>query len=162
MSERCPFFDGLAGHTACMNAFLWSLCLSASLLLSAAFAWQDWKTRYFQKWWLAAGLLLVICGCVLYPISLMVRMGGALFGLLLIPLVMTDRLGSADVWFIAGMGWILGAYNLPLALSVSCTLGLLYGFLVKEALIPFISFLSVGYVMALLFICLGESFIICV
>ncbi|MBF0578877.1 hypothetical protein IM774_03545 [Erysipelotrichaceae bacterium RD49] len=121
----------------------------ASILFSLAILvfFQDYKTFYFSRRW--SVLLLGLAGLgMLQPIGFLTRLSAMSFGLVLIPFCQKDKIGSADVWAMLAMGFALGFERMLAVLLVGCLGALGYALWSGQKMIPFLSFLAYGFVIA--------------
>lgn len=133
--QNCPYGKALLAF-GCMAAFF-----------------QDLRTRYFAPAWLlvlAAGTVTALF--CLPELTLPERLCGLLPACLCLPALCLRQLGSADVWFIAAAGFVLGLQPVLWMIMEACLLGLagVWLFWKKEKLVPLISCLTVAFVTALL------------
>jgi len=78
---------------------------------------------------------------------------GALLGLfvfLLAFFVSNKKLGLADIWYSALAGMALGPLCWYAAISIACVLGIGYMFVSKRRQIPFIPFMTLGSIIAII------------
>lgn len=78
---------------------------------------------------------------------------GALLGLfvfLIAFFVSNKKLGLADVWYSALAGMALGPLRWYAAMSIACVLGIGYMFVSKRRQIPFIPFMTLGSIIAII------------
>jgi hypothetical protein len=119
---------------------------------------QDWKCQYFSKGWLVllCVCVLVLSGMPAFSVSFLERSLALSFCAFLSLFVKKEMLGSADVCFLAACGFCFGFEIFSFGLILSCFGALLYGFLSKEKCLPFISFLSLGFVQSILLVWCGR------
>lgn len=110
---------------------------------------QDLKTFYFSPWWLVVFGLAAGAG-FFQPLSMASRLGGMAFGLAGIAAYASGRMGSADVLALLAMGLYLGLERLLAALFVACITALGYAWASHTTMVPFLSFLAYGFILAML------------
>lgn len=83
------------------------------------------------------------------PLSMASRLGGMAFGLAGIAAYASGRMGSADVLALLAMGLYLGLERLLAALFVACITALGYAWASHTTMVPFLSFLAYGFILAM-------------
>jgi len=73
-----------------------------------------------------------------------------LFVFLLAFFVSNKKLGLADIWYSALAGMALGPLCWYAAISIACVLGIGYMFVSKRRQIPFIPFMTLGSIIAII------------
>lgn len=125
-------------------------CVIEALVIEALAVlvfFQDYKTFYFGRTWLV--LLLAIVGWGWSkPIGLVSRFLAMSFGLVLVPFCQKGKIGSADVLAMMAMGFALGFERMLAALLIACCSALGYALLTGQTMVPFLSFLAYGFVIA--------------
>lgn len=109
---------------------------------------QDLKTFYFSPRWLLVFGLAAVAGCF-QPLSMASRFGGMAFGLAGIAACASGRMGSADVLALIAMGLYLGLERMLAALLVACITALGYAWASHTTMVPFLSFLAYGFILAM-------------
>lgn len=113
-----------------------------------AIAINDWQTMYFSKWWILPSLALLVC---FFPVDLFSSgIGLILFGgvALLLYGIHPDWIGTADVAYLAYFGFLLGYERMTIALFVGIGMGLILASIRNLKLIPFLTCLSLGCLVA--------------
>ncbi len=113
-------------------------------LLTFTFDWKIW------------GIYLAVFGLCFFflnPMSFSSGMAGVLPAFLMIPFILCYAMGSADFVFMLVFGFLLGFERATVCLVLGILLGLLYAvlivlFKVKCRLIPFVSALSLAFLIA--------------
>lgn len=124
------------------------------VFLMEVYSWflalQDEKTLHIGKEWILYSLVVFI---VLFPHDPGMNnwIGGLLFS---IPAVIMSKwkgwLGSADGWFLALFGFLLGVQRMIVCMFITCITGFLYAFAFKKEKLPFLSFLAFGLIASFL------------
>lgn len=108
-------------------------------------AYLDWKDYYIPIFWMIVSFGLCIgqsldylaCFLFLLPIGF-------------IKIVRPNWIGSADVFYIGLFSWILGVERMIVCMLVAIGLSFCDVIFLKRRLIPFVSFLAIGFIVALL------------
>lgn len=115
-------------------------------LASAAF-YQDLQTCHFSKGWLWI-LAAVLVFALRQPVDLLSRLLAMSFGGAALFLWRRQAMGSADVFCLMAFGFLLGLERMLVCLLVSCLAALVFRQASRQRLIPFISFLSWGFLIS--------------
>lgn len=121
------------------SIYEWSFFSFLSLM-----AIQDYKTYYFSKYWLV-GLIFVWFGQRDMLSSLV-------FGLpcWIMYVKRSEWIGSVDCIMISCLAFILGLERMIVCMCMALFLGFIYHFIYRDRLIPFVSCLAVGAIVAYL------------
>ncbi|MEY8308272.1 hypothetical protein AAK899_01975 [Erysipelotrichaceae bacterium 51-3] len=109
---------------------------------------QDLKTFYFSYRWLSVFGLVMVAG-FFQPLSLASRLGAMTFGAAGIVGWRLGKMGSADVLALLAMGMYLGFERMLAALLVACLSALGYAWASQTSMVPFLSFLAYGFILAM-------------
>lgn len=115
------------------------------ILMAAAVFFQDLKTLYFSKRWLAllGGMILIVLPFETLPF--LQRLAALFPGALMSFFWLRKSCGSADVIVLTALGFVLGFERFLVCLLVSCLMALGYAWLSRQRQIPFLSFLAMGF-----------------
>ena len=106
-------------------------------------AYLDWKDYYIPNFWMIVSLGLCIgqsldylaCFLFLLPIGF-------------IKIVRPEWMGSADLFYIGLFACILGVERMIVCMLVAIGLSFCFLWVSKRRLIPFVSFLAIGFMVA--------------
>jgi hypothetical protein len=111
---------------------------------------QDHQTMYIDWHWKGLSILLIAMCAAFAPAGYRLQ-GCLLFSL---PAFFMHRYfgwnGSADGWFLLLFGWILGLERMLICMLATLVCAFLYLAFTRKKQLPFLSFLSIGFLASLL------------
>ena len=142
------FFIGYLILCICSYPFIVSHSIYMILFESFLYgiAYKDYTSYYVNYYFIPVSILFLIFS----PFHTYFSILSGLFGCVGLYFYKKKGLGSMDVYFLFYFGLYLGYERMVVAIGISTILGILYGCIKKEKLIPYVSCLSIGVWISLL------------